>query len=409
MLKAGSLYFSIVIAFLIAVISASFMMLATHYRNTYLKEIRHAKLRRNLNSGIIYALADDSLFTGHRSIDLFADQTDSLMITKKQWGAFELVTLAAFIQTDTLKQAFLVGNQTDSTALYLADEDRPLSISGNTKITGNVSIPKSGMRKAYVDGKAYLNKELIYHGKIDFSERKLVPLNLSVLKGIKENLKGNKTFPMLNSHERYVSFLDSVQQFKLPKIAELSDVKLKGNIILFSDSIVNIAASAQLDGIQIYAPIINVANNFKGNCQLYALDSIVVGSDVNFNFPSVIAIVSLPQSESQSQIRIGENLHFDGILLSCEEERSPLQTLISLGRKTAINGEIYVNGLLKFENDMVVNGKVACNTFVMRSKGVLYENFLIDATFNRLARNKYYLSSPLFENNKERKVLKWLN
>lgn len=410
MLKAGALYLAIVIAFIIAVISASLIMLAAHYRNAYLKEIRYERLLTNLNSGITYVLASETKTSDSLAIDLYGDKTDSLTIQQKMWGIFDLAILKSYIQQDTLKRAFLVGRTTDSVALYLSDEDRPLSLSGKTKITGNVKLPKAGIKQAYAEGKPYEGKDLIYEGKISNSSRSLNELDGEVLKNLKENLAKNiKQLPAFVAKDLSVSFLQTVKQFKLPDNYTLSGFSLKGNIVLFSDSIVNISADAELKDVQIYAPVIKIEAGFKGNCQLFATDSINIGKNVTFNYPSAIGIIRMENTIEQPQITLGENTKFNGIIFTYEEKRSPMQTLISLSKNTTIKGEIYSTGLVKLANDVSIEGKVSCNRFLMQSPVTLYENFLINISISRKTRSKYYLSSRLFKEQQQNQVLQWLN
>lgn len=409
MLKAGALYFSIVIAFFIAVISASLIMLAAHYRNGYLREIRFNRLQNNLASGIKYVLADDSEI-GLQTIDLFGAETDSVLIERKQWGLYELAVLKAFILQDTLKKTMLIGPKADSTVLYLSDEDRPLSVSGTTKITGNAEIPKAGMKKSYAEGKPYANDQMIYGGNTSFSLRTLKPLDQNVLKAITNQLEFNRAnFPLMKTTEFNVSFLDSTQRYKLAQKAILKMVELNGNIMLFADSSITISADSRLNGIQLFAPFIKVEDGFKGNCQLFATDSIRIGNRVNLSYPSVAAVIRTAKSGSLPQIILGENVNFEGVLFTHEEKRSALQTIITLGKKNHVKGEIFSTGMVKLEKGTVIDGKVSCNRFIMQTPTTLYENFLIDVTFNNKARSKYYLSSNLFDVKKEKKVLKWLN
>ncbi|MEE1945909.1 polymer-forming cytoskeletal protein [Pedobacter sp. KR3-3] len=411
MLKAGALYFAIVIAFFIAIVSASLIMLAAHYRNSYLKEIRYTRLLNNLNSGVEYALANKDAAEGKQTLDLFGDELDSLELDRKNWGIFDLAILKSFVKQDTLKRAFLIGNLTDSTALYLSDEDRPLSISGHTRITGNVELPKSGIRQSYAEGKPYDGgKELIFAGKIGNSTRTLKALNEKLLERLKQVLANqDRKLPLLQQNELKVSFLDSTRKFQLPQIANLADVKLEGNIILVSDSLVTISATAQLNGIQVYAPLIKVEEGFKGNCQLFAIDSILVANNVEFKYPSVLGVMRTKKSVVQPQIVLGDHVNFDGIIFSHEKERTALQTLIGLGKDTRVQGEIYSTGLLRVEKGSKVNGKVSCNRFLMKTPLTLYENFLIDVAFNRKARSRYYLSAKLFNAQQPNQILKWLN
>ncbi|TKC12048.1 hypothetical protein FA048_00060 [Pedobacter polaris] len=409
MLKAGALYFSIVIAFFIAVISASLIMLAAHYRNSYLKEIRFNRLQNNLNSGVKYVLAEDGNY-GLKGLDLFGKDADSLIIERKQWGFYDLAVIKAFILQDTLKKVMLIGVRPDSTVLYLSDEDRPLSLSGNTKITGNAELPKAGLKKSYAEGKPYANAQLIYGGNTSFSSRSLKPINQTLLKAIKDKLDlSSKELPMLERSELKVSFLDSTQSFRLLQKANLNNVNLNGNIMLFADSSVTISASSTLNGIQLFAPFIKVEDGFKGSCQLFATDSIRIGNQVNLHYPSVAAVIRTEKSGSLPKIALGENVNFEGILFTHEEKRSPLQTIISLGKQNHIKGEVFSTGMVKLEKGVVVDGKIACNRFIMQTPTTLYENFLIDVNFNNKARSRYYLSARLFNTNNENKVLKWLD
>jgi hypothetical protein len=410
MLKAGALYFAIVIAFIIAVITASLIMLAAHYRNDYLKQMRFNQLLNNLNSGITYMLAQDNITINREKIDLFGNQTDSLTVERKIWGVYEVAIIQSFIAKDTLKKVFLIGTAPDSVVLYLTDEDRPLSMSGTTKLTGNAFLPKAGLKKAYAEGKPYANKELIYNGRTEFSKRTLKKLDTLMIDQLRSNLTANiDQLPLLAKDSLNASFSVPSQMFALPSIAKLQNITLKNNIILISDSVVHIAATALLDGIQIYAPVIKVESGFVGNCQLFASDSIIVSSKTVFNYPSVLGVISKKNDPGIPTIKLADEVNFNGIIFTYEEKRSPLQTIISLGKETKITGEIYSTGMIKLEKGVVINGKLSCNKFIMQTPSTLYENFLIDVTFNRKARSKYYLSSKLFERNSATNILKWLN
>jgi hypothetical protein len=412
MLKAGALYFSIVVAFLIAVICASLIMLAAHYRGSYLKEMRMARLNRNLDSGIAYILAEkDNTSDSLTRIDLFGDQTDSVLMEKKKWGIFNLATVKSFVLSDTLQRSFMMGLETtnDALAVYLSDEDRPLSVSGDTRITGNVEVPKAGMRKSYVEGRPYSGDQLVY-GKVYDSKRTLGGLEKKWITGIEEKLDLDQSkFPALRAGDEQVSFFSAAKEFDVSGLTNINH-KLVGQITLYSDTTVNISAEAELDNTVIYAKSIVIADGFKGNCQLFARDSITVGNDVLLSYPSVLALVSKEKMVDQARITLGSGVVFEGIILSYEAERSALQTMISLGEKTVVKGEIYATGLIKVEKKVKVEGKVSCNRFIMQTPTTLYENFLVDVTLNRKARNRVYLTSPIFTGlTGNKKILRWEN
>ncbi|MFD2581604.1 hypothetical protein ACFSR6_03820 [Pedobacter vanadiisoli] len=412
MLKAGALYFSIIVAFIIALICASLIMLAAHYRGSYLKEMRMARLNRNMDSGIAYVLAENTK-KGQNNIalDLFGDQTDSVLIEKKHWGIFALATVKSFVLADTLKRSFLMGQETgnDTIAVYLSDEDRPLSVSGDTRITGNVEVPKAGMRKSYVDSRPYSGDQLVY-GKIGDSKRTLKGLENTWIKEIESELDFDPVqLPTLNSTDEQVSFFSRVRKFNVSGLSQVNN-QLSGQVILYSDTTVKISAAAKLDNTIIYAKSIVVADGFKGNCQLFARDSIVIGNDVSLNYPSVLGLVSKEKMVDQAKITLGKNNRFEGIIFSYEPKRSALQTLVGLGEQTTVQGEVYATGLIKLDKGVKVAGKVSCNRFIMKTPATLYENFLIDVILNRKARSRVYLSSAIFTGGAEKQnILRWQN
>jgi hypothetical protein len=412
MLKAGALYFSIIVAFIIAMICASLIMLAAHYRGSYLKEIRMARLSRNMDSGIAYVLAQNANAKENNiALDLFGDQTDSVLIEAKHWGIFTLATVKSFVLTDTLKRSFLIGQETtnDAVALYLSDEDRPLSVSGDTRITGNVEVPKAGLRKSYVDSRPYSGDQLVY-GKITDSKRTLGGLEDMWIQEIETELDFDPTkLPSLNGSNEQVSFFAKAKRFNVSNLSQVN-TQLSGQVILYSDTTVKISAAAKLDNTIIYARSILVADGFKGNCQLFARDSIVIGNDVNLGYPSVLGLVSKEKMVDQAKITLGKNNRFEGIIFSYEPKRSALQTQIALGEQSTVQGEVYATGLIKLGKQVKVAGKVSCNRFIMQTPATLYENFLIDVILNRKARSRVYLSSAIFTGAAEtQKILRWQN
>jgi hypothetical protein len=411
MLKAAALYIVIIVSLLIAVISASLLTIAFYYRLEVQKKIRMDKLMTNMESGTAILLSEGfKTYDEDKILDLYGDQKDSLILNKTRWGVFDLQILKSFELKDTLKRSFLSGNMfKDQGAIYLADEDRPLSVSGNTQITGNGELPKAGLKQAYVDGRPYEGKELI-KGSIKPSGRELPPLDDELLKRIETYLKPMDGIPFDVKDSISNSFFNKELIYKLTSDQqEIGQVKIRGKIILVSDTTVKISSSAILEDVQIYARAIVIESGFKGSCQLFARDSIIIGRDCDFLYPSFAGVFKPDISQIQAKVSLDSASHFSGILLGHESKRTDLQTLVSLGKNTLINGEIYA-GYIKVERTVNVNGKVYANRFVMQTPSTLYENYLIDITLNRKLLSKYYLSSPIFKGNKsEQKILKWLN
>ncbi|RZJ76968.1 MAG: hypothetical protein EOO45_00360 [Flavobacterium sp.] len=412
MLKAGALYFSIVVAFFIAVFCASLIMLAAHYRNGYIKELRMIRLVNNLESAQARVLAAE-LGNGYGSdeTDLYGDGLDSVLIIRKAWGVFDLAVVKSFVSSDTLKRSFLIGmdKSLDSVALYLSDEDRPLSVSGDTQITGDVEVPKSGMRKSYAEGRAYSRDDMV-DGKIRDSGRKLKPLANVYKAGLNMELEKSSTLlRQLPDHDLHVSFLDSVSRFRI-RPDQVLNHSFSGQIALYADSSVVLSSTCRLDGVLLFAQSIHIEAGFKGNVQLFARDSITIGDDVTLDYPSVMGLMAKQTVVGQGKISAGKGLRFSGMLFAVMDGKSSLPLMTSFGESNTISGEVYADGVVKMNKGFVLNGKVSCNRFLMQTKVSLYENFLIDVVFNRRARSGYFLSSGIFTDKPGKsKVLKWLD
>jgi len=411
MVKAAALYIVVIVSLLIAVISASLLTIAFFYRLEVQKKIRMDKLMTNLESGTAILLSEGfRKYDEELVLDLYGDQKDSLVLSKLRWGVFDLQLLKVFELKDTLKRSFLSGNVfADQSAIYLADEDRPLSVGGSTQVVGNGELPKAGLKQAYVDGRPYEGKELI-KGTIKESGRELPALNTELLDKITTYLKSTEGVRFEAKDSIINSFFNKPLVYKLRSDQQYIDnIKIRGKIILLSDTTINISSTADLEDVQIYARAIVIESGFKGSCQLFARDSIVIGKECNFLYPSFAGVFKPDSSKIQGRISLDSASHFSGILLGYEAKRSDLQTLISLGKNTLVSGEVYA-GYIKMERTVNVQGKVYANRFVMQTPQTLYENYLIDITLNRKLLSKYYLSSPIFKRDKrDQKILKWLN
>jgi cytoskeletal protein CcmA (bactofilin family) len=412
MVKAGALYFAIVVAFFIALVCAAMIMVSAYYKNTYLKQVRFERLKANLRSGIVYALSDTSYFDAPQTenMDLFGKGNDSLTLYKEPWGLFTLYAIKSFINKDTIQRAMLIGRIPDTVTLYLADEDRPLFLSGKTYLAGDVYVPKSGIRKSYADGKPFYREKLLDAGTIKYSGKKLKGVDSVLIQNVYSGLNIGKGIVGLPQKNIKSSFLDSSLRYQFKTKLKLNDVDLKGHIIIYSDSAVYIGSDAKIEGIQVYAPSIQIEQGFKGNGQFFASDSIIIGKNAILTYPSVAAVFRTDKSGIQPKIVLGNNAVFEGLLMSYEKKKSALQTNITFEKDAKLKGELFCTGVVKLTQGVILNGKISCNSILMQTQSNLYENYLIDVTLNTMARSSYYVGTRLFgSRNQEKKVVKWLN
>jgi len=410
-LKSSALQLTVVISLIITLILGSLIYLYAFYRNQDIRITNKTNVLYLMEAGI-HLGTSSYLPIGDTTIQDFLTAGDQLWITKKHWGLFDVVTVVAKQYQDSLQKAFLIGpNETDSTVLYLMDEDRNLSVSGKTIIQGTAYLPKSGIKPAFVEGKYYEGVEKIVEGKIVESTNKLPEINTDRLQSIYSMLEKKSTIIKNWNGDRRVSFFSSSQFLYDSHPININLDTLSGNIMIISDSLISISNANYIENAICIAPVIRVSEGFVGKIQLFALDSISIGKNSKLQYPSSIVLKAETNSD-QKQIRIDNNVQIEGNIVLYEEKKSDIPHMIDFGENNKIYGDILCYGLLKYKKPLTVFGSVACYRFVTQTTQSLYENYLIDIVFDRYKRSKYYVNGFLKHNDSDRinnKVVCWLN
>ncbi len=278
-LKGGALLLVIAMSAIILVILSSLMLMQQYSRGYFLQGSRAQRLENNAASGLALLLADALIPEGSRlAMSLYGDTVpgDSVWLEKRPWGIFQLGLAAAFEQGDTLRQAGLLGVKAEPNecyALYLANEDRPVSLSRHTVINGDAYLPPAGVRIAYIEGTAYEGDKPV-QGTTHDSEASLPPLQPNIITRLLNDLQTSapdslELFSLPAPGDSLVrSFVPPALLLSLTDSLYLNAVTLRGNLIVHSTAPVTIAADARLEDILVFAPVIRVENGFKGRLQL---------------------------------------------------------------------------------------------------------------------------------------------
>ncbi len=409
-LKAHALFFTLIISLIIAMTCSAVIMLAYYHRSRVLQDRLQKRLCLNAESAIRLALATDQ---ENGVIDLYNEERDSVLIKRMPWGIFDVVSVDAFSQHHHFSKAVQYGfppKSSDKTALYLADLNRPLSLCGKTTIKGDCYLPKAGAKRAYIEGKSYVGKQLLY-GKQQDSKPELPPLNKTWLSSIKDGLNGNFPFPTkpfnLDAEEENTKFSQSFLDTTclINGISEIAD-SISGNFIVHSSRPVFIDKQASLEHLIVFAPGIIVEDGFKGNLQLFATDSILIGKDVLLEYPSVAGLLKTTTTETQPFIRLGENSQLQGIAFTQQDAYDRMRTKLSIGSKAIVHGQVYTDGFLELKGS--VYGKVECAKFTLRTPSSIYENHLLDAVIDQSKRSSKFVGSSLMASEQHKEIVQWL-
>ena len=161
----------------------------------------------------------------------------------------------------------------------------------------------------------------------------------------------------------------------------------------------------------VFARSIVVKSGFQGNCQLFATDSISIGRNCRFNYPSCSGVLRFQPSiiDTRERIALGENTNFSGLIFSYEKADNPLKPMIEFGKNVKLVGQVYSQGILALNDKTKVDGSVFTSLFLYRNSFTLFENYLINTTIDSKALTPYYLTSELIPvATKKKKVLQWL-
>ena len=418
MVKAGALYYAIFVSFLVALLGGFFIMnIWMHHAHT-LSILSRQRLERNVHSALLLAEEIPDLVPegGSKEIDLFDDANDIVSVSKAQWGGYCLLKATAKTRHHQKSAIAFCGKdvfEKENYALYLADKQQYLSLSGKTILKGDCYLPKQGLRRAYIEGFSFVGETMI-QGKIFSSEPQLPALNSTMLTSNLDYLRGTR-FPkdsvlemnaLLKNDTFSHSFYKKTIVLYSDKWVTLSNKVLNGNIRIISSKGVTIRNTTKTNNILVYAPKIEVEKGFTGNLQLFARDTILVDEGVRLLFPSLICIEESQNPKAYISVGKGCNIIGD-VVLTTNNTSKNVQALCTINPGVVVTGRVYCGSKLELKG--IVNGSVFTQGFLLRTPGSIYENHLLNATIDVTALPRFYSGSLVNDPVERLKSIKWLN
>ena len=139
--KASAMIYALFLLTVVSIVIAGLFQLSSLNHQLSSKFEIEEILVNNSESGISYAQAYFLEIEPNRKtiIRLFDEGIDSVELTKKNWGAYQIIESKAIHNHKSYTKMVMVGSKSklDFPNLYLADLGRPLSLCGKTKIEGN--------------------------------------------------------------------------------------------------------------------------------------------------------------------------------------------------------------------------------------------------------------------------------
>ena len=397
MLRAFALYVALMISVVVALICGS--LLTLYYLNDkeyYLVETDR-RLRNNVESAFNW-VRENELKEGVIVKDLFEENRDSVQITTRDWGFLNLISCKAFSGSRSKTKSALMGPLMHSStdyALYMGNSNKPLSLCGEVKLMGDCFVPDAGVRRAYIEGQNFMGDKLI-NGEEKKSASSLPEINKEFVTNVLPYLKGehhpeDSVLAYCADSAKVINFSgEKVLLLRSSSPILLSNIQYKGKVIVQSSQWIRVKKDAQLEDVLLFAPAIFVDDDFKGSAQFIASDSLVVGEDCDFLYPSVLAVVNESQDDKSAVLTIGEGTQVKGAVISYKEKQSVRsRNFVALAKETEVYGLVYSNGFLELKGD--VFGSVVCQSFILRTASSVYENHLLNTTIDVTKLPKNYV------------------
>ena len=413
-LKAGALQYTIFISVLISLLVSAFISL-TYLQNHFKDKVSMYKLAvQNANLGFAFALEQEIVYNQEIHFELDQSINSKITIYKTLWGVFDLIKVNSQIKNESFQKLALIGGHNNlNTALYLENKNRPLVLVGKTIIRGNVSLPKSGVKRGNISGHAYHGAQLIY-GNINQSSAQLPNFsNINYLKNIKENIYNNDSleFIHINNDQRLVnSFNMPTKIYRQNTRIDLDYVQFTGNFIIESDTLIRVHKTAVLHDIILVAPKIEIDEDVQGNFQAIASQNITIGANSELSYPSAMILndknsSQLGSKKNTNQIVINSNAEIKGIVCYLSDHlKNNYQAQIKIQENARITGEVYCDQNIELKGE--VTGSVYTKGFIANQNGSVYQNHIYNGEILVEDLPKQY--SGLLFDGLPKQVVKWL-
>lgn len=337
-------------------------------------------------------------------------------ISKDYWGLIEKRKVVSEKGKLRFEKLALVGHEAEERpALYMKDANRPLVVAGSAKIVGDAYLPERGIKMGNIGGYGYTRPQLVY-GNSYRSQGELPSIHQEANQKLQQftstfqNLKG-KRINLRTDTDVKNGFANETLLIEDNHV-ELGNVSLSGNVVIRATYDIRVTSAARLRDVILIAPRIVIGDGVKGSFQAISSERIMVGTNCQLEYPTVLAVNSNPSKTTtinrtrEPAISIGRGSTVAGSVLYLDKtEQEGLSLFMTVDEGAIVVGEIYCEQSLELKGS--VYGSVITDSFVAFENGNTYLNHLFNGEINAPLLPKEF-SGLVYGDKQINSVVKWM-
>lgn len=391
MIKASSMAYAIFIFIIIGICCYAFILLSS-------VSLLHDK---------VLATQREIIFTSEDAKRYFLDNIENLenpisidvidndLISEgsvSSWGVFNILKTKTIFKEDTLQRVFMIGQRNRKRpSIYLANNGKTLRLTGEASIKGNIFVPEGKLETGYIGSNSY--KKLNFKGGvINRSEIRLPNIDLKPFEEEQSlNLISIDTLPP--GSEIYNEFENKTLQLYSEK-KMISNITLKGNIMLVIKDSVIINPSCKFEDIIITGSKITFSSGFKGSMQVFATESVKLESKVMLTYPSALFLKNNDDKDIKVHLDRGSQI-VGGIVIEDKEYVGNTTRMLILESGSRVIGDIYCNGSVDLKGKII--GSLYADRFYLKTAAGTHENYIKDGQVSNIELPYNFIGLSLFK------------
>ncbi len=445
--KGSALITVLLIAMVILIMSGAIISAVAWHHRTARRDLHRTQAYYKAEAGIYKALW---YLSGHEGRDIAwrptreevsVNQEQVATVTVRERGGFLEVESLATVKKQSETLFVTVGQNLSDTfdqAIVLGGVDLPLVVTGNTRITGDITVGKSGVKAGNLKGVKYSGERLVW-GKIHRQSPLEMPpfdpaifqssLNRAHPPGSGLDVRDDSLATGSETDDELVIVPVAGDQFRL---SELDSALLRGRLLLSTAGDISISDTARVPGrvdiraqgwvvisgdlrfndLVVYShQSIHIDGNVRGSLQLITTADITLSGQVRLEYPSVLYTSGhVAENKFVGSIRVLDNARVTGTIILYEPAAGGLadvrrETTVEVGRAALVTGIIFSTNRLSITGEM--NGTVITDHFYLYDAPTTYINWLKDATINRSRLPDGFRLPLLFTETPSLEIIKW--